>query len=109
MSKEKIMIFDTTLRDGEQAPGASMSVKEKVELAHQLEAMNVDVIEAGFPISSPAQFEATNRIASELEKAWALQGAPGTLDDVLAGKSPCARKKRTHSYLYRHLTDTYGV
>ncbi len=53
----KIEIFDTTLRDGEQAPGATMSVSEKIELALQLEKLNVDVIEAGFPIASPGDFE----------------------------------------------------
>ena len=56
--KEKIIIFDTTLRDGEQSPGASLNVYEKVEIARQLEKLNVDVIEAGFPVSSPTQFEA---------------------------------------------------
>ncbi|PKL84329.1 MAG: 2-isopropylmalate synthase [Ignavibacteriae bacterium HGW-Ignavibacteriae-3] len=64
---EKIIIFDTTLRDGEQSPGASLNVFEKLEIARQLAALNVDVIEAGFPVSSPAQFEAVKRIAGELE------------------------------------------
>ena len=50
--KEKIIIFDTTLRDGEQSPGASLNVFEKVEIARQLEKLNVDVIEVGFPVSS---------------------------------------------------------
>lgn len=66
--KEKIIVFDTTLRDGEQSPGASLSVNEKVEIARQLSKLNVDVIEAGFPISSPAQFEAVKRIAEESDK-----------------------------------------
>lgn len=64
---EKIIIFDTTLRDGEQSPGASLNVFEKLEIARQLAKLNVDVIEAGFPVSSPAQFEAVQRIADELE------------------------------------------
>lgn len=62
-----IKIFDTTLRDGEQSPGASLSVSEKVTIAHQLAALNVDIIEAGFPISSPEDFEAVRRIALEVE------------------------------------------
>jgi len=66
--KEKIIFFDTTLRDGEQSPGASLSVNEKVEIARQLSKLNVDVIEAGFPISSPAQFEAVKRISDESDK-----------------------------------------
>jgi len=65
--KEKIIIFDTTLRDGEQSPGASLNVYEKLEIARQLAKLKVDVIEAGFPISSPAQFEAVKRIADESE------------------------------------------
>ena len=64
---ERIVIFDTTLRDGEQSPGASLNVFEKLEIARQLAALKVDVIEAGFPVSSPAQFEAVQRIADELE------------------------------------------
>jgi 2-isopropylmalate synthase len=64
--QEKIYIFDTTLRDGEQSPGASLNMQEKLEIARQLQKLNVDVIEAGFPISSPAQFEAVKRIAGEV-------------------------------------------
>lgn len=64
--KEKIWIFDTTLRDGEQSPGASLSIQEKVEIARQLEKLNVDIVEAGFPISSSVQFEAVQRIAGEV-------------------------------------------
>jgi len=62
----RIIIFDTTLRDGEQAPGASMTVPEKVSIAHQLSRLGVDVIEAGFPISSPGQAEAVRRIVAEV-------------------------------------------
>ena len=60
---EKIHIFDTTLRDGEQAPGSSLEVEEKIEIAKQLSRLNVDVIEAGFPVSSKAQFQAVESIA----------------------------------------------
>ncbi len=62
----RVIIFDTTLRDGEQSPGASLNVFEKLEIAKQLHKLNVDVIEAGFPVSSPAQFEAVKRIAGEV-------------------------------------------
>ena len=54
--KDTVRIFDTTLRDGEQAPGYSMNIEEKVRMAHQLEALGVDVIEAGFAIASPGDF-----------------------------------------------------
>ncbi len=66
MSFDHVRIFDTTLRDGEQAPGAAMTINEKLRIAQQLARLNVDVIEAGFPISSPAQFEAVQRIAGEI-------------------------------------------
>lgn len=60
---EQVFIFDTTLRDGEQSPGCSMNMKEKFEVAQQLERLGVDIIEAGFPISSPGEFQAVHRIA----------------------------------------------
>lgn len=67
MKNDVVHIFDTTLRDGEQSPGSSMSMEEKVTLAKQLARLGVDVIEAGFPVSSPVQFEATRRISLEVE------------------------------------------
>ena len=63
----KIFIFDTTLRDGEQAPGIHLNVKEKLEIAHQLAKLNVDVIEAGFPISSPSDFEGVKAISKAIK------------------------------------------
>lgn len=62
---ERVKIFDTTLRDGEQSPGCTLNLEEKVEIAHALEALGVDVIEAGFPSTSPGDFEAVRRIAQE--------------------------------------------
>ncbi|MBN1348010.1 2-isopropylmalate synthase [candidate division KSB1 bacterium] len=67
MESRRIIIFDTTLRDGEQSPGASLDVQQKLMIAHQLARLNVDVIEAGFPVSSPAQFEAVKLIAEKVE------------------------------------------
>ncbi len=66
---DKVIIFDTTLRDGEQAAGASLTVAEKLEIARQLEKLGVDVIEAGFPISSPGDFEAVQMIAKEIKRS----------------------------------------
>jgi 2-isopropylmalate synthase len=63
---DKVIIFDTTLRDGEQCPGASMNLREKLEVARQLARLNVDVIEAGFPVISDGDFEAVQRIATEI-------------------------------------------
>ncbi|HMU47793.1 MAG TPA: 2-isopropylmalate synthase [Chitinophagaceae bacterium] len=65
----KIHIFDTTLRDGEQVPGCKLNTKEKLELALKLEGLGVDIIEAGFPISSPGDFESVNKIAREIKNA----------------------------------------
>src|SRR5690348_17822998 len=64
---DRVHIFDTTLRDGEQSPGISLNTAEKVEIAQQLARLGVDVIEAGFPITSPGDFEAVQQIAREVE------------------------------------------
>jgi 2-isopropylmalate synthase len=64
---DRVLIFDTTLRDGEQSPGISLNTTEKLEIAHQLARLGVDVIEAGFPIASPGDFEAVQAIAREVE------------------------------------------
>src|SRR6478672_3355333 len=64
---ERVLIFDTTLRDGEQSPGISLNKQEKLEIAHQLARLGVDVIEAGFPITSPGDFESVEAIAREVE------------------------------------------
>ncbi|MFO7190557.1 MAG: 2-isopropylmalate synthase, partial [Pseudomonadota bacterium] len=62
MSADRLIIFDTTLRDGEQSPGASMTREEKVRIAKQLERLRVDVIEAGFPAASNGDFEAVRAV-----------------------------------------------
>src|SRR6202790_5738395 len=67
MSDDRVLIFDTTLRDGEQSPGASMNLAEKLEVAHALKDLGVDVIEAGFPIASPGDFESVQAIARQVE------------------------------------------
>ena len=64
---DRVLIFDTTLRDGEQSPGISLNRQEKLEIAHQLTRLGVDVIEAGFPITSPGDFESVQAIAREVE------------------------------------------
>jgi len=69
MSANKVYIFDTTLRDGEQVPGCKLNTKEKVELALQLESLGVDIIEAGFPISSPGDFESVAQVAAVIKKS----------------------------------------
>src|SRR4051812_19361039 len=66
MDPDRVLIFDTTLRDGEQSPGISLNTAEKLEIAHQLARLGVDIIEAGFPIASPGDFEAVQAIAREV-------------------------------------------
>ena len=66
-TNDRLIIFDTTLRDGEQSPGASMTLEEKVRIAKMLEQMRVDVIEAGFPIASPGDFESVKAVASSVK------------------------------------------
>ena len=80
---ERVLIFDTTLRDGEQSPGATLNIDEKLDIARQLARLRVDIIEAGFPIASPGDFEAVRRIALEV----------GTPDGpVIAGLARCEKK-----------------
>lgn len=80
--KDKIFIFDTTLRDGEQSPGASMNISEKVRIAHQLEKLNVDVIEAGFPVSSRGDFEAVKAVAKEIKNIQVAALARANTKDI---------------------------
>jgi 2-isopropylmalate synthase len=77
MSVDRIRIFDTTLRDGEQAPGCSMTLREKLRVAKVLAELNVDVIEAGFPAASPGDFESVKAIADEnLSVVWRAATRP---------------------------------
>src|SRR3990172_10155968 len=66
---EKVLIFDTTLRDGEQSPGVAFNVLDKMEIAQQLQKLGVDIIEAGFPASSPGDFEAVKAVAKAVRGA----------------------------------------
>ncbi len=101
MSEEKVLIFDTTLRDGEQSPGASLSITEKLEIGHQLAVLGVDIIEAGFPISSPAQFEATRRVAEDITGPVIAGLARANEQDIeAAGKAiASAAKRRIHTFI----------
>ena len=82
-----IRIFDTTLRDGEQSPGASMNVEEKVMVAKQLGRLEVDIIEAGFAYSSPGDFEAVRRIAHEVEGVFAVDDIQQFLRNALDART----------------------
>jgi len=99
--KDKIIIFDTTLRDGEQSPGASLNNKEKLEIAKQLEALRVDIIEAGFPIASPGDFEAVKSVAKEIRKSGVCGLARAVKADIDAAYNAVkyAASPRIHVFL----------
>ncbi len=98
---EKIIIFDTTLRDGEQAPGASMNSFQKMEVATQLEKLGVDIIEAGFPIASPDDFVAVSAIAKNIKRSAVCALARCIYKDIeRAGESvKKAKRPRIHLFL----------
>lgn len=101
MNKDKLVIFDTTLRDGEQSPGASMNVAAKREIAAALEALGVDVIEAGFPVSSPGDFESVKAIAAQIKDcqvcglARAVEADIDRAHEALKG----AKNPRIHTFI----------
>ncbi|MFN4261713.1 MAG: 2-isopropylmalate synthase [Gemmataceae bacterium] len=101
MSDNRLIIFDTTLRDGEQSPGASMNLAEKLEIALALRDLGVDIIEAGFPIASPGDFEAVQSIARQVEGPVICGLArcnPADIDRAWEALKDCARP-RIHVFL----------
>lgn len=102
MNKQRILIFDTTLRDGEQCPGASMNLREKLEIARQLARLRVDVIEAGFPITSEGDFHAVQTIARELKGptiAGLARCVPADIERAAAAVRPAGGRGRIHVFL----------
>lgn len=100
-SKNRVVIFDTTLRDGEQSPGATMTLEEKIEVADLLDAMGVDVIEAGFPIASNGDFEAVSEIANRINNATVCGLARAGIKDIdRAGEAlKQAKRPRIHTFV----------
>ncbi|MDD2239944.1 MAG: 2-isopropylmalate synthase [Kiritimatiellae bacterium] len=97
-----ILIFDTTLRDGEQCPGASMGLHEKLQVARQLEKLNVDIIEAGFPAASPGDFEAVKKVATEIKKcriAGLARCVKKDIDACVEALKPAGDRARIHVFL----------
>jgi 2-isopropylmalate synthase len=99
--KDRVVIFDTTLRDGEQSPGATMTHEEKLEVAALLDDMGVDIIEAGFPIASEGDFLAVNEIAKRTKRAVVCGLARAGLKDIdRAGEAvKPARQPRIHTFI----------
>ncbi|MCD9185376.1 MAG: 2-isopropylmalate synthase [Pyrinomonadaceae bacterium] len=98
MTTEKIEIFDTTLRDGEQSPGCSMNLSEKIKMARQLEFLGVDILEAGFPIASEGDFEAVKAIAAEIRETKIAALARTTELDI--SRAAKALEKAKHSRIH---------
>src|SRR5690554_3151668 len=99
--KEKLIIFDTTLRDGEQSPGASMTREEKIRIARALERMRVDVIEAGFPAASKGDFEAVQAVAQAVTESRICGLARAREQDIeRAGEAlRVAKQARIHTFI----------
>ncbi len=100
-TSDRVIIFDTTLRDGEQSPGAAMNLQEKLRIAEVLEEMGVDVIEAGFPIASNGDFEAVREIAKVTDKAIVCGLARATTGDIdrAAEALKPAKRARIHTFI----------
>jgi 2-isopropylmalate synthase len=99
--EDRVFVFDTTLRDGEQSPGCSMNIDEKVRMARQLERLRVDVLEAGFPIASTGDFEAVRQIAKEVEGCTVAALARAVSADVDRAWEAIqyAKKPRIHTFI----------
>ena len=98
---DHLIIFDTTLRDGEQSPGASMNLDDKVRIARVLEKMRVDVIEAGFPIASPGDFDSVKAVAEAIQDSRVCGLARATVEDIerAAEAVKPANASRIHTFL----------
>ena len=101
MKKNTILIFDTTLRDGEQSPGASMNTEEKIQIASQLERLGVDIIEAGFAAASPGDFDAIDKISQRVTNSTVCSLARAIDSDVKAAGEAIAKakRKRIHTFI----------
>ncbi|MFH1353528.1 MAG: 2-isopropylmalate synthase [bacterium] len=99
--KKTVKIFDTTLRDGEQSPGASLTSQQKVIIAQQLEKLKVDIIEAGFPVSSPEDFKSVRLVAAAVKNVTVCGLARTIEKDITAASSALkkARRKRIHTFI----------
>jgi 2-isopropylmalate synthase len=107
MKQDKVIIFDTTLRDGEQAAGASLSAREKLDIARQLEKLGVDVIEAGFPISSPGDFEAVQLVANEIKGSTVCALAHANAEAIDRGWEAIKKAKRPRIHVFLSASDIH--
>src|SRR5712675_224770 len=104
---DRLIIFDTTLRDGEQSPGASMNLAEKLEVAHALKDLCVDVIEAGFPIASPGDFESVQAIAREVHGPVICGLARTSKQDIEAAWNAVRDSERPRIHVFISTSDIH--
>jgi len=103
----RVIIFDTTLRDGEQAAGAGLSIRDKLEIAKQLERLGIDVIEAGFPISSPGDFEAVQLIAKEIKSSTVCALAHANAEAIDRAWEAIKKSKRPRIHVFLSASDIH--
>ena len=103
----RVIIFDTTLRDGEQAAGAGLSIRDKLEIARQLEKLGIDVIEAGFPISSPGDFEAVQLIAKEIKRSTVCALAHANAEAIDKAWEAIKKAKRPRIHIFLSASDIH--
>src|SRR5947208_7952203 len=106
-SVERVQIFDTTLRDGEQSPGATMNVEEKLMMARQLEKLGVDVIEAGFAASSEGDFEAVSKVAATVKRPIVLSLARTREADVMRAIKAVDKAERPGIHIFIATSDIH--
>ncbi|MGA7677734.1 MAG: 2-isopropylmalate synthase [Dehalococcoidia bacterium] len=103
----RVIIFDTTLRDGEQAAGAGLSIRDKLEIARQLEKLGIDIIEAGFPISSPGDFEAVQLIAKEIKRSTVCALAHANAEAIDRAWEAIKKAKRSRIHVFLSASDIH--
>tara|TARA_B100001115_G_scaffold23770_1_gene17364 strand:- start:434 stop:826 length:393 start_codon:yes stop_codon:yes gene_type:complete len=112
-NKDRVVIFDTTLRDGEQSPGATMTHEEKLEIAELLDDMGVDIIEAGFPIASEGDFKAVSEIAERSKTAVICGLARANFGDIDRCWDAVKNSERSQEFIHllelRHYTARYQI
>jgi 2-isopropylmalate synthase len=104
---DKVTIFDTTLRDGEQAAGTSLNITEKLDIARRLESLGVDVIEAGFPISSPGDFEAVENIAREIKQSTVCALTHANAEGIDKAWEAVKKAKRSRIHVFLSASDIH--
>ena len=105
--EDYVRIFDTTLRDGEQSPGCTMNVEEKIAIARQLERLNVDIIEAGFAASSPGDFEAVRRVADAVANPIVLSLSRTREEDVDQALKAVEKARRPGIHIFIATSDIH--